>query len=547
MVGGGTTINGGTLAVNGTLTSNVTINKDATLAGRMNVVGEVTNNGGHIAPGNSIGTLTIDGALVINEGTLDMQIAPGGKSDKIVLTGPDGKLTFGVDTLNAIFEPGVYAPGTYTLVTTSQGVEGRIDTYSAENHPPNFISTAYNTSNEVLLTLAAALGNESVLGGAQTKLARQIDAVYNATGVLPSNFADLYGITGPALNSTLSAAIGDAATGLRPTSVQMTNAFLSLMLDPFVDGRSGAAGFGAPPVLGLANAPADGLPTRKGSAAVAQPLWSTWAAAYGGYGRVDGDPWGAGSHTVSTNAGGVVAGLDYRPAPGTVIGAAIAGAGGNWSLADGAGGGDTSALQLGLYGATHWGPVYLGGALSFTNDWASTSRGGFSQSLKANFDAQNYGGRIEAGYRMETAFGAFTPYAAGQAQSLHTPSFSEGGAFGASFASGFAGDTASNERGELGFRFDTQQPIGSNMMLAFQGKVAWAHDWFSDYDLSATFLAAPISYVATGAAPSHDLALISAGAELRLGNGISLLGKFNTELSGNSTVYAGTTTLTYHF
>ena len=84
-------------------------------------------------------------------------------------------------------------PGTYTLVTTSQGVEGRIDTFSAENHPPNFISTAYNTSNEVLLTLAAALGNESVLGGAQTKLARQIDAVYNSTGVLPSNFAGLYG------------------------------------------------------------------------------------------------------------------------------------------------------------------------------------------------------------------------------------------------------------------------------------------------------------------------------------------------------------------
>ena len=164
----------------------------------MNVVGKVTNNGGHIAPGNSIGTLTIDGALIINQGTLDMEIAPGGKSDKIVLTGPDGKLTFGVDTLNAIFEPGVYAPGTYTLVTTSQGVEGRIDNFSAENHPPNFISTAYNTSNEVLLTLAAALGNESVLGGAQTKLARQIDAVYNSTGVLPSNFAGLYGITGPA-------------------------------------------------------------------------------------------------------------------------------------------------------------------------------------------------------------------------------------------------------------------------------------------------------------------------------------------------------------
>ena len=476
-----------------------------------------------------------------------MEIAPGGKSDKIVLTGPNGKLTFGVDTLNAIFEPGVYAPGTYTLVTTSQGVEGRIDTYSAENHPPNFISTAYNTSNEVLLTLAAALGNESVLGGSQqTKLARQIDAVYNSTGVLPSNFANLYGITGPALNSTLSAAIGDAATGLRPTSVQMTNAFLSLMLDPFVDGRSGAAGFGAPPVLGLANAPADGLPTRKGAVAS--------RSLYGPHGRRPMAATGRRRRSlglrqphVSTNAGGVVAGLDYHPAPGTVIGAAIAGAGGNWSLADGAGGGDTALSSSASMAQRIGAPSISAARFPSPTTGPRPAAAGSAESLKANFDAQNYGGRIEAGYRMETALGAFTPYAAGQAQRLHTPSFSEGGAFGASFASGFAGDTASNERGELGFRFDTQQPIGSNMTLAFQGKVTWAHDWFSDYDLSATFLAAPISYVATGAAPSHDLALISAGAELRLGNGISLLGKFNTELSGDSTLYAGTTTLTYHF
>ena len=51
--------------MNGTLTSNVTINKDGTLAGGKNVVGNVKNDGGHIAPGNSIGTLTIDGDLTM--------------------------------------------------------------------------------------------------------------------------------------------------------------------------------------------------------------------------------------------------------------------------------------------------------------------------------------------------------------------------------------------------------------------------------------------------------------------------------------------------
>jgi uncharacterized protein with beta-barrel porin domain len=48
-----------------------------------------------------------------------------------------------------------------------------------------------------------------------------------------------------------------------------------------------------------------------------------------------------------------------------------------------------------------------------------------------------------------------------------------------------------------------------------------------------------------GALPARDSALASAGAELRLGNGISLLGKFEGEFGGRVSTYAGTGAVRY--
>ena len=557
--GGGSYVQGGTLSVNGSLTSPQILVDGPTsiLGGNGDINGNVkTINGGRVAPGNSIGTLIFNGSLTIDQGRLDMEIAPGGKSDKIILTGPKGVLTFGVGTLNAIFEPGLYSPTTYTLVTTSQGVQGSIDALATENLPPNFIPYAYNTANDVYLKLTAALGYGDPLSVNQQALTGPLDTIYNATGVLPSNFANIYALNGSNLGAVLNQASGEAATGLRWSAVQMTNQFLSLMLDPFVDGRGGVAGLSASPFGGFfpdsaspsgAAGNAASLPTHKMSPATVSP-WTAWAAAYGGAGYTGGDPWGVGSHSLTDRAGGVVAGLDYHANPNTVFGLALAGGGTNWQLGDGLGGGNSEAFQVGVYGASHWGPMYVGGALSFTNHWASTDRNVLGENLTSNFNAQSYGARVETGYRVATAYGAISPYVAGQAQSFNAPSYAEQGYYINSFALGYGSTSDADERSELGLRYDAQTLVNGDMTLAFRGKVAWAHDWFSNPALSATFLDVPgASFVVAGATPSRDLALISAGLELQLAKGISLQAKFETELGGNSTTYAGAGTMRYAF
>ena len=52
----------------------------------------------------------------------------------------------------------------------------------------------------------------------------------------------LFGLTGSDLGNALSQLSGEPATGAQKVAFQLTNQFLNVMLDPFVDGRSGAGG-----------------------------------------------------------------------------------------------------------------------------------------------------------------------------------------------------------------------------------------------------------------------------------------------------------------
>src|SRR5499426_1430472 len=277
--------------------------------------------------------------------------------------------------------------------------------------------------------------------------------------------------------------------------------------------------------------------------------WSVWGAGYGGSNRTSGDVAVVGSHDLSAATAGGAAGLDYRLAPGTVVGFALAGGGTNWSLAQGIGGGKSDAFQVGVYGTTRWGPAYLAAALAFTNHWMSTDRFAFAgDHLTASFNAQSFGGRVEGGYRFATYYGGLTPYAAIQAQSFHTPGYTEAGLIPNGFALSFNGRDATDTRSELGARFDRVLAVYTNAVLALRGRVAWAHDWVSDATLVPVFQTLPgASFIVNGALPVKDSALVSAGGELRVANGVTLLANFDGEFAGRSNTYAGTVTIRYRW
>lgn len=87
---GPTLVNGGTLQINGTIGgSGVTVATNSLLGGIGTITSPVTvQNGGGIAPGNSIGTLTINNALTVS-GNLNIEVntSAGQTSDKITVSG----------------------------------------------------------------------------------------------------------------------------------------------------------------------------------------------------------------------------------------------------------------------------------------------------------------------------------------------------------------------------------------------------------------------------------------------------------------------------
>jgi uncharacterized protein with beta-barrel porin domain len=597
------TINQGALVVNGTMSnSTMTVNSGAALFGTGTVGSTVVNSGGFLVPGNSPSTLTISGNLALQSGAFYIvQVNPTTAST----TNVSGTASL-AGTVGGVFATGSYVVRSYTILTAAGGVTGAFDAGAVRGLPAGFRPSLSYTANTVMLNLDAQLVSTpptqpptTVLTTTTTatrpivlstlptvpglsdepstetqpsqppplppftanqfNVGRAIDNFFDNGGALPPAFVSLYSLTGSNLTNALDQLSGEAATGAQKVAFQLTDQFLNVMLDPFVDGRSGiggadhpALGFAPeretmPPDIALAYAKA--LKEPPAPMPVYEPRWTLWGGAYGGANRTSGDLTVTGSHDLSARTTGFTSGLDYRVTPDTVVGFALAGGGTGWSLANNLGSGKSDAFQAGVYGATKNGPAYLAAAFAFTNHWMSTDRIAVADHLFADFNAQSYGGRVESGYRFGILYGGITPYAAIQARTFHTPGFTETDGIVNGFALAFGSRDATDTRSELGARFDRVLAIYSNAVLALRARVAWAHDSVSDPTLLPVFQALPGagSFIVNGATPARNSALTSAGAEFRLANGVTLLAKFDGEFASRSSTYAGTGAIRYRW
>ena len=561
---GPTNIDSGTLDVTGSIASSslTNVNDGGALTGTGTVGKTQINSGGTLAPGNGTpGTaLKIAGKLAFQSGAIYLvQVNPTTASFANV-TGTASL----AGTVQANFASGSYATKQYTILQ-SGGLGGTsFSGLSTTDLPASFTASVSYNADDAFLNLTAVMGHTLSTGGLngnQQNVATSLNNFFNSGGKLPPGFLALFGLTGGALSTALSQLDGEAATDSERGAFQMMNQFFRLLLDPFVDGRSGsgwpggggggggASGFAPeqeaslPPDIALAYA---GVLKAPAKAMAFDQRWSAWGAGFGGSSSINGDP-AVGSSNVTATDYGFTAGMDYHYSPDTVAGFALAGGGTNWNLAQGLGSGRSDAFQAGVYGATRFGPAYLAAAFAFTNHWMTTDRFAFAgDQLTARFNAQSYGGRLEAGYRYAvlSSFGV-TPYAALQAQSFHTPSYSEtdltAGGFGLSYNAMNATDT----RSELGARFDDPTMLGA-MPLLLRGRLAWAHDWVSNPALTPVFETLPgASFIVNGAPAPKNSALASAGALLHLTPALSFDAKFDGEFATGAQTYAGTGTLRY--
>ncbi len=549
---GSTTVNAGTLLVTGSIaSSNITVNNGAILGGTGTLGTTTINSGGTLAPGASIGTIAVSGNLTFNAGSnYAVEVAPA-TADRTNVTGTASL----AGTVQAAFQTGSYVVNTYTLLSATGGRTGTFQSLTTTNLPANFSASLSYTSTDVRLNLTAALGNGGGLGAPQQNVANTINNFFNGGGTMPADFVSLFGLTGANLANALSQVSGENANGLSLAAFQAMAQFLGVMIDPLVENRGGNVGgplaFGpaADLPLEVAAAYAALMPVKAPPVSPGSP-WTVWGSATGGYSKVNGNA-AIGSNDTTTRAYGFAAGADYRLNPSTILGFSISGGGTNWGLANALGTGRSDALHVGVYGSHRFaGAAYVSAALGYAHHWVDTERSitlPAAARYRADFAANVVAGRIETGYRVALRSLGVTPYAALQAIAVKAPAYGETTTSGTSaFALSYASRTATTTRTELGAWFDLSRLIGAGRVMTLRARAAWAHNWYSDPSVSASFLTlSGTNFTVNGAPLPRDAALLSAASEFRLCHNLALLARFDSELAARARSYTGTATIRY--
>jgi autotransporter-associated beta strand protein len=542
---GATTVNGGILSVNGSIASSsmITVNNGAILSGTGTLGNTTIASGGTLAPGNSIGTITVNGNLTFGAGSnYNVEVSPN-SSDRTNVT---GSATLNGGTVNASFAAGTYVAKQYTILNANGGLGGT--TFNAlvnSNLPSGFrTSLSYDVSNAYLdLALVFIAPPNTGLSGNQSGVGNVLVNYFNRNSGIPLVYG---GLTATGLTQ----ASGETATGSQQIAMGATTQFMGSMTDVFAAGRGGTA----PGAMGFAdegNASADASTAKRRDAfamftkaPLAQgydPRWSVWASGFGGSQTTDGNS-AAGSNTSTSRIYGVAVGADYLISPATVAGFAMAGGGTNFSVIGG-GSGRSDLFQIGGFVRHTIGSTYLSGALAYGWQDVTTNRSVMTDQLQARFSPNTFSGRFEVGNRTVTSWQGglgLTPYAAVQFTAVVLPAYAETAVAGSNaFALSYTSKTVNDTRSELGLRTDKSYAVG-DALLTLRGRAAWAHDFNTDRSVSATFMSLPgASFVVNGAAAAHDAALTTASAEMSFISGISLAATFEGEFSDVTRSYAG--------
>lgn len=372
------TVNGGVVSFNGTQTGGTTtVGANGLLKG-VGMLGS-THVDGIIAPGNSIGTLTINGNYVQGAtGVYAAELAPGGRSDQLHVT---GTATLG-GTLIALPEPGTYYLGEqFNFIRADGGVSGQFAKTDFSAFSPFLqFSLAYGANGTRIdvargasLASAAATPNQRAAAAAADGLAINQGLPKPLTQLFPQQVGGvLDGLSGE-LHPATALALVEGSRHVR---------------DAALSRRAGAA--------------APGSDTGDATGA--------WVQALGGNSKLDGN-----SNTARTdaNSNGLLVGIDREF--------------GGWQIGVLAGTGRTDVKQqerrakskidnthFGAYASHTWGGFGLRGGVARSRNEVKSTRdvafAGFSDSLSARYNAHTRQAFIEAGYRFGNAEGGLEPY-----------------------------------------------------------------------------------------------------------------------------------------
>ncbi len=527
----GSVSNMGLFAQNGTITGNVT--NMGVLSGTGTIVGNLTNTG-IVAPGNSIGTLTVAGNYSQSGGVYRPEVNAARQSDLLNVT---GTATIGAgSSLLVVPQTGIYAARTnYTLLNATGGVAG---TYASVASALPFLqpSLSYDANN-VYLSLQIGGFARGALTPNQAAVGAVLDAsVATATGDFATVIGALASLTAQQGQAAMNSISGQNYSGFSSSMAQGIQLFLSNF--------AGQAGGGGSLTGSSRVALAEACDVACDSTVPA--LWSAWGGMLGGLGTMSSG--GSNAGTLTYSAGGFAGGLDRLVAPGLRVGVTAGYQNANQWVGGFSGQGNSNSFQAGLYANFIQDKVYAdaiaGYAYSANQMWRSIAIPGLApRTAIGNTGANQFYGQVETGYRVDLgglAEAYVTPFARLQAYTGTQNAFTETGA--GSLNLSVAQQTTNSLRTVLGAQLGGAMDVGWRDKLALKMRLGWSHEYADTArPVTASFAGAPVAPFTTyGVAPQRDGVVLGLAANTAVADATSIYLRYEGEVSGQDNAHAFT-------
>ncbi|MBN9547923.1 MAG: autotransporter domain-containing protein [Alphaproteobacteria bacterium] len=514
VLGGSTTVlSGGILAGHGTVGSG---------AGSVVTIGA----GGILAPGNSAGTLTVNGDLAMDAGSHLVAEIDAAGADRVAVSGA-GDITGAVLDVSG---QGVRA-GRYTIVTAAGGLTGTFGSVTGTGPISSFlgITNSYDANNAYLDVLrvrdfadAGLTRNQKATAAGVQSLSGD-DPLYAGS---PLYDAILHLSTDAAARDAFDQVSGEVHASAKTALIED-----SRFLRDAVDDRIRAAFDGVGATGGTAVTYENGL-LRLASANTDR--FALWGQGFGSWGHTGSD---GNAARLDRSTGGLLLGFDARVVDTWRLGLVAGYSRTDFEVRDRVSSGASDNYHLGLYGGTRWGALGFRTGLAYTWHDIYTNRSvafpGFVDSLKSNYRAGTFQAFGDLGYRVDTAAASFEPFANLAYVSLNTDGFTEQGA--AALRSD--GQATNTTFATLGLRASSNISLGGVNVTA-RGSLGWRHAFGDASPLSTQAFSAGDAFTVAGVPIARDAAVIETGLDLAVTRAVTVGVSYNGQLASSARQHA---------
>ena len=592
--------NDGALAINNTITGNVTNLASGTFYNNGVITGDVDNfgffggngtvngvfvnrSGANLAPGNSIGTVNVNGAFTLAGGsTLTVEVngtKSGGveQSDLVAVTGAPGTATLeagsNIQIVPITSDGNLHRDDTFTIITATGGVDtpGGLESINILEDFPAYEFTLFspdpNTLQLILslidfvepVTLAGGNSNQLAVAQALTDLVQTdapqgemyLDALEGVLDIGGQPLLDAMDQVGPgALGATFPISIENAK--LVNSSVAQYLSSLRGGMPMTASSRSSALPTG-PMFATIADDPAmfamaldadkktkDNVPFGSPEAGKKTP-WGVFAQGIGVFQNRDSTSQQVG---YSANAGGVIAGVDYQMDH-FVFGLSTSYLWTNASLDNNRGSMDIGTLRVGPYFSYSPMPWFVDASLTYGFHQFDTTREmqTLNSSSDGSFNGHDVLAYVRTGWTFEVDKFRITPEASLQYLFLYQEGFTESGPYGLTVDSRDSNSLRSRIGVNANYRFE-HGPI----VVVPEAFVGWEHEFLAnDQSITSTLPGGPSSFNIDLGSYGEDALDVSAGVSMLLNRRLSFFVWYQGSFASGSTVNGVTGGLSWRF